>query len=82
VRKQLRFDVKYSADVIAAPEQVCCVDGGRADRLGGLVPGRYEDLIAVGGDPLADMRQLEQVQFVMKGSVIYRRDDQALQVIR
>jgi predicted nucleic acid-binding Zn ribbon protein len=29
---------------------------------------------AVSGDPLADVRQLEHVGFVMKGGVVYRRD--------
>ncbi len=49
-----------------------------ADLLGvedrGLVaPGRLADLIAVPGDPLADVRVLEDVQFVMKGGEVYRK---------
>jgi imidazolonepropionase-like amidohydrolase len=44
---------------------------GLTDR-GVLAPGRLADVIAVGGNPLADIRTLEQVTFVMKGGVIYK----------
>jgi imidazolonepropionase-like amidohydrolase len=47
---------------------------GWADRVGTLEPGRYADLIAVSGDPLADITELERVKFVMKGGVVYRND--------
>lgn len=40
------------------------------DQLGALEPGEFADLIAVQGDPLADIAVLRQVQFVMKGGVI------------
>ncbi|MGQ0383313.1 MAG: amidohydrolase family protein, partial [Gammaproteobacteria bacterium] len=39
---------------------------GRAQELGSIAPGRYADLIAVTGDPLADIKRLEQVQAVIK----------------
>lgn len=45
---------------------------GWADRVGTLQPGRFADLIAVAGDPLADIRQLERVHFVMKGGTVYK----------
>ena len=45
---------------------------GWADRVGTLEPGRYADLIAVAKDPLADITELEQVHFVMKGGVVYK----------
>ncbi|MCM2257334.1 MAG: amidohydrolase family protein [Vicinamibacteria bacterium] len=45
---------------------------GWADRVGTLEPGRFADLIAVAGDPLADIRELERVQFVMKGGTVYK----------
>jgi hypothetical protein len=35
-----------------------------------VAPGRYADLIAVAGDPLRDIRELERVQWVMKSGVI------------
>lgn len=39
---------------------------GQAGKLGLIVPGLPADIIAVGGDPLADVRRLEKVSFVMK----------------
>lgn len=46
---------------------------GWADRVGTLQPGRYADLIAVAKDPLADITELERVQFVMKGGVVFKQ---------
>lgn len=45
---------------------------GWADRVGTLQAGRFADLVAVGGDPLADITELERVQFVMQGGVVYK----------
>jgi imidazolonepropionase-like amidohydrolase len=45
---------------------------GWSDKVGRLAPGCYADLIAVDGDPLADVAQLERVRWVMKGGVVYR----------
>ena len=45
---------------------------GWGDRVGTLQAGRYADLIAVAGDPLADISELERVQFVMRGGVVYK----------
>jgi imidazolonepropionase-like amidohydrolase len=40
---------------------------GWTDRVGTIEPGKFADIIAVQGDPLADVRLLENVHFVMKG---------------
>jgi len=45
---------------------------GWSDRVGTIAPGRYADLIAVDGDPLADLTELERVRFVMKGGVVVK----------
>ncbi len=45
---------------------------GWKDRVGQLAPGFYADLIAVSGDPLADVTVLEQVGFVMKGGKVVK----------
>ena len=46
---------------------------GRAD-LGRIAPGMPADIIAVDGDPLADVRELEDVGFVMKSGHVARQD--------
>jgi imidazolonepropionase-like amidohydrolase len=47
---------------------------GHADKLGSIRPGKFADLVAVRGDPLANVRLLEDVRFVMKQGVVYRQD--------
>lgn len=45
---------------------------GQSDKLGSLEVGKYGDLIAVTGDPLADVTRLEDVDFVMKEGKRYK----------
>jgi imidazolonepropionase-like amidohydrolase len=45
---------------------------GLSKVAGSLAPGHGADLIAVKGDPLSDVTQLEHVSFVMKGGVVYK----------
>jgi imidazolonepropionase-like amidohydrolase len=45
---------------------------GWGDRIGTIEPGKFADLIAVSGDPLKDIKELERTRFVMKGGVIHR----------
>jgi imidazolonepropionase-like amidohydrolase len=45
---------------------------GDAKDIGSVQAGRYADIIAVAGDPLADITEMERVQFVMKGGVVYK----------
>jgi len=42
-------------------------------QIGALEPGYFADVIAVPGDPLQDIGVLQNVSFVMKGGVIYKR---------
>src|SRR5256712_2110037 len=47
---------------------------GWSDRIGSIEAGRFADIIAVSGDPLADVSVLEHIAFVMKGGqVIVKR---------
>lgn len=45
---------------------------GERALFGSIEAGRFADLIAVAGDPLKDVKELEQVRFVMKGGVVFK----------
>ena len=47
---------------------------GWSDRLGSVETGKLADLVAVSGDPLQNITEMERVRFVMKGGVVYRND--------
>jgi imidazolonepropionase-like amidohydrolase len=47
---------------------------GWQDQIGALKSGYLADIIAVSGDPLADIDALQKVSFVMKGGMVYRQD--------
>jgi imidazolonepropionase-like amidohydrolase len=47
---------------------------GWQDQIGSIDKGKYADLVAVSGDPLADITELERVKFVMKGGKIIRNE--------
>jgi imidazolonepropionase-like amidohydrolase len=47
---------------------------GWADQIGSIEKGKYADLVAVSGDPLADITEMQRVKFVMKGGKIIRND--------
>ena len=47
---------------------------GWKDQVGSIDKGKYADLIAVSGDPLADITELQRVKFVMKGGKLVRND--------
>jgi imidazolonepropionase-like amidohydrolase len=61
-------------DAIQASTIVAADLLGWSDQVGAIESGHYADLIAVSGDPLADVRALESVKFVMKGGVVARND--------
>jgi imidazolonepropionase-like amidohydrolase len=45
-----------------------------SDRIGSISPGKFADIVAVRGDPLADVTLLQHVNFVMKDGVVYKND--------
>ena len=47
---------------------------GWQNQIGSIDKGKYADLIAVSGDPLADITELQRVKFVMKGGKVIRNE--------
>jgi imidazolonepropionase-like amidohydrolase len=61
-------------DVIRAITTSAAEMLGWQDRVGAIEPGKFADLVAVGGDPIADITELERVRFVMKDGHVVRND--------
>ena len=57
--------------ILAATRNAADLLGASAD-IGAVTPGHLADIIAVDGDPLADVTELTRVRFVMKGGTVYR----------
>jgi imidazolonepropionase-like amidohydrolase len=61
-------------------EAILSATRGSADLLdesaniGSIQPGRFADIVAVEGDPLADIKLLQRISFVMKGGKVYKRN--------
>jgi imidazolonepropionase-like amidohydrolase len=47
---------------------------GWQDRIGAVEPGKLADIVAVAGDPLTDVDELERVRFVMKGGRVVKNE--------
>jgi imidazolonepropionase-like amidohydrolase len=47
---------------------------GWGDQVGSIEKGKFADIVAVSGDPLADISELQRVKFVMKGGKVIRYD--------
>jgi imidazolonepropionase-like amidohydrolase len=73
--RQFYYMVKYGMTPMQAI-QAATISGadllGWKDRIGSVTPGKYADLIAVNGDPLADPAELTHVKFVMKGGAVIK----------
>ncbi len=59
-------------DAIKAATVVASKHIGMNDQIGTLEAGKHADLIAVDGNPLDDISELLDVDFVMKGGVVYK----------
>ena len=46
----------------------------QCDQVGILSPGRQADIVAMPGDPLADITELQRVKFVMKGGEVVKNE--------
>ena len=47
---------------------------GWSDKMGSVEPGKWADIVAVSGDPLKDITELQRVKFVMKDGEIYKNE--------
>jgi imidazolonepropionase-like amidohydrolase len=74
--KQLAWMVEYGMTPMQAL-RAATINGadllGWAGQVGVIAPGAHADIIAVQGDPLANVRLLEDVGFVMKAGTVYKR---------
>jgi imidazolonepropionase-like amidohydrolase len=63
-----------SLDVIRAITTNAAEMLGWQDKIGAIEPGKFADLVAVAGDPVSDITELERVRFVMKNGEVVRND--------
>lgn len=73
--QELAYMVRYGMTPMQAIRSATTVAARLLDQeqnLGAVAEGRFADLIAVAGDPLADITELQRVVWVMKGGVVYK----------
>ena len=69
----VRYGMTPMQALQAATVRAARLLGTEAD-VGSLDAGKYADIVAVRGDPLADIALLEEIPFVMKGGVVYQHE--------
>ena len=72
--KEFAYYVQYGMPAMQAIKSATSLAAellGEGEHLGAVAPGLAADLVAVAGDPLRDITELERVTFVMKGGVVY-----------
>jgi imidazolonepropionase-like amidohydrolase len=75
--KEFEYYVNYGMTPMQAIRSGTVVPAellGWGDKMGTIEPGKWADLVAVSGDPLKDITELERVKFVMKGGIVYRNE--------
>ena len=73
--KQFSRAVRFGMTPAQAIQSATAVSAdllGWQDKVGEIAPRMYADIVAVHGDPLEDITELEDVDFVMKGGVVYK----------
>ena len=74
---EFSYLVKYGmtpAQAIQTATTVAAEMMGWQDRIGSIEKGKFADVVAVAGDPLKDITELERIRFVMKGGQIIRNE--------
>lgn len=75
--KEFAYMVRYGMTPMQAIQSATIVAAELLERpndMGAIEVGKYADIIAVAGDPLKDITELERVRFVMKGGEVMRND--------
>jgi imidazolonepropionase-like amidohydrolase len=73
--KEFALMVKYGmtpAQALRSANMIAAELLGMQDQIGSLEPGKFADVVAVPADPMADITQLEHVNFVMKGGEVVK----------
>ena len=74
IAKEFEYYVQYGMTPMQAIQSATTVAAellGEGNNIGSIAAGRFADIVAVSGDPLQDIRELQRVKFVMKGGVVY-----------
>ena len=75
--KEFSYMVRYGMTPMQAIQSATVVAADLLEQpkdLGAIESGKYADIIAVAGDPLRDITELERVRFVMKGGAVFRNE--------
>jgi imidazolonepropionase-like amidohydrolase len=75
--KEFEYYVQYGMTPMQAIRAGTSVPAellGWSDKVGTIEAGKWADIVAVGGDPLKDIKELQKVVFVMKGGAVYKND--------
>ncbi len=75
--KEFEYYVQYGMTPMQAIRAGTVVPAellGWGDQLGTIEAGKWADMVAVTGDPLKDIKELENVKFVMKGGAVYKNE--------
>jgi imidazolonepropionase-like amidohydrolase len=73
--KEFSFMVRYGMKPMQAIQSATLVAAELLEKpndMGALEPGKFADMVAVTGDPLSDITELERVRFVMKGGQVFK----------
>jgi imidazolonepropionase-like amidohydrolase len=75
--KEFEYYVQYGMTPMQAIRSGTIVPAellGWSDKIGTIEAGKWADLVAVSGDPLRDITDLQRVKFVMKGGAVYKNE--------
>jgi imidazolonepropionase-like amidohydrolase len=74
--KEFGYMVRYGMTPMQAIQSATKAAAQLLDQeanLGSIEAGKFADIVAVDGDPISDITELERVKFVMKGGVVYKQ---------